>query len=87
MRKISLLLNNYFILLGAFILIFILIRSIHFVDFLNFSTDQATSSIKVLDILRNNVLVSEFYAKDIKPDAPKTAEISRLARLLTRSFN
>jgi hypothetical protein len=53
MRKISLLLNNYFILLGAFILIFILIRSIHFVDFLNFSTDQATSSIKVLDILRN----------------------------------
>lgn len=53
MRKISLLLNNYFIFLVVFILIFILIRSIHFVDFLNFSTDQVTSSIKVLDILRN----------------------------------
>ncbi len=41
---------------------------------------------ETLDVLRNNVLASEFYAKDINPTARKTAEISRLARLLTRNF-
>ncbi len=44
------------------------------------------SSQEILDILRNNVLVSEFYAKDINPEADKTKEISRLARSLLKSF-
>lgn len=42
---------------------------------------------ETLDILRNNVLAAEFYAKDVNPQARKTAEISRLARLLTRNFD
>jgi hypothetical protein len=41
---------------------------------------------ETLDILRSNVLASEFYAKDVSPQSAKTAEISRLARLLTRNF-
>jgi hypothetical protein len=41
---------------------------------------------EALDILRNNVLASEFYAKDVNPKASKTLEIGRLARLLTRNF-
>jgi hypothetical protein len=46
--------------------------------------DQADS--ETLDILRNNVLSAEFYARDVSPDAPKTAEIGRLARMLTRNL-
>lgn len=42
---------------------------------------------ETLDILRNNVLAAEFYAKDVNPSARKTAEIGRLARLLTRNFD
>lgn len=42
---------------------------------------------ETLDVLRNNVLASEFYAKDIAPSAGKTAEIGRLARMLTRNFD
>ncbi|RZA08578.1 MAG: hypothetical protein EOP11_04415 [Proteobacteria bacterium] len=41
---------------------------------------------ETLDILRNNVLAAEFYARDIAPQAPKTAEIGRLARQLTRNL-
>ena len=44
------------------------------------------SSQEILDILRNNVLVSEFYAKDVNPEADKTKEISRLARSLLKGF-
>lgn len=50
------------------------------------STGVETSDLEVLDVLRNNVLASEFYAKDVKPEARQTAEISRLVRLLTRNF-
>jgi hypothetical protein len=45
-----------------------------------------SSASEILDLLRNNVLASEFYAKDVNPQARKTLEISRLARLLTRNF-
>lgn len=45
-----------------------------------------TFDAETLDILRNNVLASEFYAKDVNPNARKTLEIGRLARLLTRNF-
>jgi hypothetical protein len=41
---------------------------------------------ETLDILRNNVLSAEFYARDVSPEAPKTAEIGRLARMLTRNL-
>lgn len=41
---------------------------------------------ETLDILRNNVLASEFYARDVSPTSTQTAEIERLARLLTRNF-
>jgi hypothetical protein len=46
--------------------------------------DKADS--ETLDILRNNVLASEFYARDVSPSSRQTAEIGRLARLLTRNF-
>ncbi|MGZ3712983.1 MAG: hypothetical protein ACXVBE_14560 [Bdellovibrionota bacterium] len=45
------------------------------------------SDIETVDVLRNNVLSSEFYAKDIDPSSQRTTEISRLARLLTRNFD
>jgi hypothetical protein len=44
------------------------------------------SDVETIDTLRNNVLASEFYARDIAPEARKTAEIGHLARLLTRNF-
>jgi hypothetical protein len=44
------------------------------------------SDSETLDILRNNVLASEFYARDVNPASRQTAEIGRLARLLTRNF-
>lgn len=44
------------------------------------------SDSETLDILRNNVLASEFYARDVSPSSRQTAEIGRLARLLTRNF-
>jgi hypothetical protein len=50
------------------------------------SPSMDSSDRETLDVLRNNVLASEFYAKDVNPEARKTAEISRLARLLTRNF-
>jgi len=50
------------------------------------SVSMDRSDTETLDILRNNVLASEFYAKDVNPSARITAEISRLARLLTRNF-
>lgn len=50
------------------------------------SVASDSSDSETLDVLRNNVLASEFYAKDVSPEARKTAEIGRLARLLTRSF-
>ena len=44
------------------------------------------ADVETLDILRNNVLSAEFYARDVSPNAPKTAEIGRLARMLTRNL-
>lgn len=43
-------------------------------------------TMDTLDLLRNNVLASEFYAKDVKADDRKTLEISRLSRILTRNL-
>ncbi len=45
--------------------------------------DQA--SVATLDVLRNNVLSSEFYAKDVAPDSPKTRDMGRLARSLLQT--
>jgi hypothetical protein len=45
------------------------------------------SDLETVDVLRGNVLSSEFYAKDIAPSAQRTTEISRLAHLLTRNFD
>lgn len=50
------------------------------------SSGVDSADLEILDVLRNNVLASEFYAKDVKPEARQTAEISRLVRLLTRNF-
>lgn len=50
------------------------------------SSAMDSSSTEILDLLRNNVLASEFYAKDVDPKARKTLEIGRLARMLTRNF-
>jgi hypothetical protein len=45
------------------------------------------SDIETVDVLRNNVLSSEFYAKDIDASAQRTTEIARLAHLLTRNID
>jgi hypothetical protein len=50
------------------------------------SSTMDKSDTETLDILRNNVLSSEFYARDVNPKATKTLEIGRLARMLTRNF-
>jgi hypothetical protein len=50
------------------------------------SAAMDNSDSETLDILRNNVLASEFYARDVSPSSRQTAEIGRLARLLTRNF-
>lgn len=50
------------------------------------SAAMDSSDSETLDILRNNVLASEFYARDVSPSSRQTAEIGRLARLLTRNF-
>ncbi len=44
------------------------------------------TDLEISDTLRSNVLASDLYAQDVDPQAAKTAEISRLARLLTRNF-
>ncbi len=49
------------------------------------SSDGA--DMEISDTIRNNVLASDRYARDVAPDAPKAAEIARLARLLTRNFD
>jgi len=46
----------------------------------------AEGTMDTLDILRNNVLASEFYAKDVRPEDRKTLEIGRLSRILTRNL-
>lgn len=51
------------------------------------NASNAKADMETLDILRNNVLASEFYAKDINSEAKETSEISHLARLLTRNFD
>lgn len=48
------------------------------------SSSLDRSDSETLDVLRNNVLVSEFYAKDVSPKADQTREIGRLSRLLQR---
>ncbi|HEY8279742.1 MAG TPA: hypothetical protein VIH99_08970 [Bdellovibrionota bacterium] len=46
-----------------------------------------SADLEISDALRNNVLASDLYARDVAPNASKTAEISRLARILTRNFD
>ena len=48
MKKI----NNWFIII-FFIFLFILIRSVNFTQHLNFSSDQASSSLRILEIWKN----------------------------------
>jgi hypothetical protein len=48
---------------------------------------SSQEDLEVSDTLRNNVLSSDLYARDVAPEAAKTAEISRFARLLTRNFD
>ncbi len=47
------LLKKELILLALLILVGVLIRSLHFQEYLNFSSDQATSSMKSLEIWKN----------------------------------
>ncbi|MGZ3658381.1 MAG: hypothetical protein ACXVB9_02745 [Bdellovibrionota bacterium] len=51
------------------------------------ASSTAVSDLEISDALRNNVLSSDLYARDIAPEAAKTAEIARFARLLTRNFD
>ena len=46
-----------------------------------------SNDLEISDTLRNNVLSSDLYARDIAPNSPRAAEIARLARLLTRNFD
>lgn len=48
---------------------------------------EPLQDLEVTDTLRNNVLSSDLYAQDVAPQAPKSAEIARFARLLTRNFD
>lgn len=48
--------SSEIIILIIFVLIFILIRSIHFSSYLNFSLDQATFSLKSLEIFTNKTV-------------------------------
>lgn len=50
------------------------------------SKNTSQADLETVDALRNNVLASSLYAQDVAPNSPKSAEISRLARLLTRNF-
>jgi hypothetical protein len=50
------------------------------------SSANDPKDLEISDTMRNNVLSSDLYARDIAPEAAKTAEISRFARLLTRNF-
>ncbi len=50
------------------------------------SKDLQTTDTEVVDILRNNVLSTGFYAQDVAPQSFKAAEIARLARTLTRNL-
>jgi hypothetical protein len=45
------------------------------------------SDMEITDILRNNVLAADLYARDIAPEAAKTHEIARFSRLLTRNID
>lgn len=47
----------------------------------------AAADMEITDILRNNVLASDQYARDIAPEAAKTREIARFSRLLTRNLD
>jgi hypothetical protein len=57
------------------------------INALLYRATAASQDIEITDVLRNNVLTSDLYARDIAPEAPKTAEIGRFARLLTRNFD
>lgn len=48
---------------------------------------NSEQDLEVSDTFRNNVLSSDLYARDIAPEAPKTAEIARFARLLMKNFD
>jgi hypothetical protein len=43
--------------------------------------------LEITDALRSNVLSADLYAHDVAPNAPRSAEIARFARLLTRNFD
>jgi|GEM_PF-7123959 len=47
----------------------------------------AAADLEITDILRNNVLASDLYARDVAPEAAKTHEIARFSRLLTRNLD
>lgn len=47
---------------------------------------DAAPDMEISDTLRNNVLASDSYARDVAPEAGKTREIARFTRLLTRNF-
>jgi hypothetical protein len=46
-----------------------------------------SQDLEIADALRNNVLTSDLYARDVAPESPKSTEIARFARLLTRNFD
>ena len=48
---------------------------------------NSQEDLEVSDAMRNNVLSSDLYARDVAPEAAKTAGIARFARLLTRNFD
>jgi hypothetical protein len=51
------------------------------------SASSEPQDLEVTDTLRNNVLSSDLYAQDVAPGSPKSTEIARFARLLTRNFD
>ncbi len=50
------------------------------------SASLPANDTEITDILRNNVLACDLYAKDVAPDSTKAAEIANLARALIKSF-
>lgn len=67
-KYLALISGNELPLILFFILVFILVRSIHFPERLDFSTDQATSSAAVLEMVRNHdpVLIGPRFTLEYK---------------------
>jgi hypothetical protein len=51
------------------------------------SKSLPAEDIELSDSLRNNVLAADLYAKDVAAGSTKAAEIARLARSLTKTFD